>query len=67
MEQLHILKQRIKTAETIKKVTHAMRLISMSSHSQLLDERKHLKTYKDTFMSLWSSVYAKTSITRNER
>ncbi len=51
------MKQRIKTVETIKKVTHAMRLISMSSHTRLLDKRKHLAQYKKTFEELWSSVH----------
>lgn len=56
MEQLIVMKQRIKTVETIKKVTHAMRLISMSSHTRLLDKRKHLEEYQHTFQELWSSV-----------
>lgn len=57
MEQLIIMKQRIKTVETIKKVTHAMRLISMSSHTRLLEKRKNLAAYKKACEELWSSVY----------
>jgi F-type H+-transporting ATPase subunit gamma len=57
MEQLIIMKQRIKTVETIKKVTHAMRLISMSSHTRLLEKRKDIVSYKKACEKLWSSVY----------
>ena len=57
MEQLIVMKQRIKAVETIKKVTHAMRLISMSSHTRLLGKKKSLTAYKETFESLWSSVH----------
>ena len=57
MEQLIVMKQRIKAVETIKKVTHAMRLISMSSHTRLLEKRKHLAAYKKTFEELWYSVH----------
>jgi len=56
MEQLTQMKQRIKAVETIKKVTHAMRLISMSAHTRLQEKRSFLTTYKDTFESLWASV-----------
>lgn len=58
MEQLIVMKQRIKAVETIKKVTHAMRLISMSSHTRLLEKKKNLTEYKETFESLWGSVQA---------
>ena len=50
------MKQRIKAVETIKKVTHAMRLISMSSHTRLLEKKKNLTEYNETFKSLWASV-----------
>jgi len=56
MEQLIVMKQRIKTVETIKKVTHAMRLISMSSHARLLEKRKHLEAYQKTFQELWNAI-----------
>jgi len=46
MEQLIVIKQRIKTVETIRKVTHAMRLVSMSTHSRLLEKKKELESYK---------------------
>ncbi len=56
MEQLAHMKRRIKAVHTIKKVTHAMRLISMSAHTKLKDKRSYLTTYKETFKSLWASV-----------
>ncbi len=56
MEQLAHMKRRIKAVETIKKVTHAMRLISMSTHTKLQDKRSFLTSYKETFQSLWASV-----------
>ena len=56
MEQLIVMKRRIKAVETIKKVTHAMRLISMSSHTRLNDKKAALSAYKKTFENLWNSV-----------
>ena len=56
MEQLAQMKRRIKAIETIKKVTHAMRLISMSTHTKLQAKRSFLTTYKETFQSLWASI-----------
>ena len=35
MAQLIQMRQRIKAIETIKKITHAMRLIAMSTHLRL--------------------------------
>jgi len=46
MSQLIHLKQRIKSITVIKKITHAMRLISMSSHSKLKKQVNSLNTYK---------------------
>ena len=45
MPRLIQLRQRIRTIETIKKITHAMRLISMSSHSHMRHAREPLNTY----------------------
>jgi F-type H+-transporting ATPase subunit gamma len=56
MEQLILMKQRIKAVGTIKKVTHAMRLISMSSHTRLNANKKQLITFKKTFEAIWNSV-----------
>lgn len=56
MAQLIIMRQRIKAVETIKKITHAMRLISMSSHSHLKNQKKHLEAYRSAFQQVWARV-----------
>ena len=56
MEQLVSMKQRIKTIEVIRKITNAMRLISMSMHSKLRNRRSNLENYKVTFYKLWSRI-----------
>jgi F-type H+-transporting ATPase subunit gamma len=56
MAQLIYMRQRIKAVETIKKITHAMRLISMSTHSRLKHKKLQLETYKDAFQKLASLV-----------
>ena len=45
MSKLIQLRQRIKVIETIQKITHAMRLISMSVHSHLKRDENPLTTY----------------------
>ena len=50
------MRQRIKAVETIKKITHAMRLISMSAHSRLRHKKVHLENYKNAFQTLWARV-----------
>ena len=45
MSKLIQLRQRIKVIETIQKITHAMRLISMSVHSHLKRDESALTTY----------------------
>ena len=45
MSYLIQLKQKIRTIETIKKITHAMRLISMSAHTRLKSKELFLKEY----------------------
>ena len=47
MSQLIQLKQRIKAIKVIKKITHAMRLIAMSSHSKLKRNSENLKLFRD--------------------
>jgi F-type H+-transporting ATPase subunit gamma len=56
MAQLISMRQRIKTVETIKKITHAMRLISMSTHSRLRHNKVHLENYKRAFELLWTRI-----------
>lgn len=54
--QLIHLRQRIKAIASIKKITHAMRLISMSSHTRLKHKRDQLALYKNSFLRLSSIV-----------
>ncbi len=57
MSLLISIKQRIKAVETIKKIAHAMRLISMSAHAQLKAKEGALVHYKKTLTSLLSAVH----------
>ncbi len=56
MAQLIALRQRIKAIETIRKITHAMQLISMSSHSRLRQKKGYIEHYKNIVASLWCKV-----------
>lgn len=66
MPQLVHMRQRIRAIETIKKITNAMRLISMSSHLQLSRKAPFIQNYKkelfntlDVFLSLekkWQGI-----------
>lgn len=46
MSELIRMRQRIKTVETIKKITHAMRLIAMSSHARLRLKKQFFQDYQ---------------------
>lgn len=54
--QLIHLRQRIKAIESIKKITHAMRLISMSTHTRLKHKKDQLAQYKNSFLRLSSII-----------
>ncbi|MBA3954004.1 F0F1 ATP synthase subunit gamma [Candidatus Dependentiae bacterium] len=56
MAQLIQMRQRIKAVETTKKITQAMRLISMSTHSRLRHKKVHLLAYKNAFQNLWQKI-----------
>lgn len=56
MAQLIQMRQRIKAVETIKKITHAMRLISMSTHTRLRAKQDALNTYQQAISSLFYRV-----------
>lgn len=56
MAQLVNMKQRIKAVETIKKITNAMRLISMSAHNKLKNKKSNLDSYVNTLNSITSIV-----------
>jgi F-type H+-transporting ATPase subunit gamma len=57
MSQLIQMRQRIKTIETIKKITHAMRLIAMSSHTHLKSTQTLLLAYKTKVTELFDIVH----------
>lgn len=46
MSQLIKLREQIKTIKTIQKITQAMRLVSMSIHSRLNNQKNYLKNYQ---------------------
>jgi len=56
MAKLIQMRQRIKAIETIKKVTHAMRLISMSMHSRLRGRMPLLKNYNNHVAKLFNKL-----------
>jgi F-type H+-transporting ATPase subunit gamma len=56
MSLLIQLRYRIKAIETIKKITHAMRLISMSSRSRLKNKEEPLQEYMQTSASLLAQL-----------
>jgi len=56
MSQLIQLRGRIKAIETIKKITHAMRLISMSSHTRMRSKDDGYREYLQALSSLATLV-----------
>ncbi len=56
MSKLIQLRQRIKAIETIKKITHAMRLIAMSSHSQLKHSQPTISAYTRQLESIFQQL-----------
>ncbi len=58
MAQLIHLRQRIKAIETIKKITHAMRLISMSTHAQLKKRSPFVTAYTNAINDLFKKLRA---------
>ncbi|MGE0206255.1 MAG: F0F1 ATP synthase subunit gamma [Candidatus Babeliales bacterium] len=56
MSELVAMRQRIKAIETIKKVTHAMRLISMSLHARLRTKKGNLDFYKNALVDMFTSI-----------
>ena len=56
MSKLIQLRHRIKAIETIKKITHAMRLISMSTHSQLKHQQISIKKYTNTLEKMCTDL-----------
>lgn len=58
MSLLIQLRYRIKAIDTIKKITHAMRLISMSSRSRLKNKEEPLREYIQTSAQLLNRIKA---------
>lgn len=58
MTHLINLRQRIKTVETVKKTTHAMQLIAMSTHSRVKQQQDHMVHFQDSIKKLLGSVMA---------
>ena len=56
MAQLIQMRQRIKAIDTIKKITHAMRLISMSNHSRLKGKGVPLTNYTTALHELFYTI-----------
>ncbi len=56
MAQLIQMRQRIKAIETIKKITQAMRLIAMSTHSRLKTKDESLKEYNTEITKLLQTI-----------
>lgn len=58
MEQLISMRHRIKSVQTIQKITQAMRLISISTHSKLSKKKANLEKYKKTLFELYLKIKA---------
>ncbi|MBP6869494.1 F0F1 ATP synthase subunit gamma [Candidatus Babeliales bacterium] len=56
MSQLIQIKQRIKAIQVIKKITHAMRLISMSSRIKMIKHSENLQFFRDEITPLLCSL-----------
>ena len=56
MAQLIQMRQRIKAIETIKKITHAMRLIAMSTHLRLRTKKNTLDSYDHEISTLFQKL-----------
>ena len=56
MSQLIQMNQRINAIETIKKITHATRLIAMSSHTRLANKEPILTHYKNKITQLFAQL-----------
>jgi F-type H+-transporting ATPase subunit gamma len=58
MSELIAMRQRIKAIETIKKITHAMRLISMSTHARVKTNQSFLQLYRGSLEDLLQKTRA---------
>jgi F-type H+-transporting ATPase subunit gamma len=67
MSKLIQMRNRIKTIETIKKITDVMRIISMSAHSRLKTRQEPLGDYLNELKTLFTKVQLATPSWTNER
>ena len=67
MSKLIQMRGRIQTIETIRKVTDAMRIISMSAHSRLKSRQESLSAYLNTLTIMLAKVQQATPSWSNER
>lgn len=65
MEQLVSMRQRIKSVQTIQKITQAMRLISISNHSRLNSKKLNLEKYKESLFELYMTIQANLRLKGN--
>ena len=59
MSKLISMRQRIKAIETIKKVTHTMQLISMSTHTQLKKKQAQLTQYVQSIECTYKQILSR--------
>ncbi len=57
MSQLTQMRHRIRAIQTIKKITHAMRLISMSTHSRMKHMQEPLELYQKSIATLLKQAH----------
>ncbi len=65
MSQLIHMRQRIKAIKTIKKITDALRLISISTHLRLRSKKISTEYYKETISNLFLNLYGVVKEWRN--
>lgn len=66
MSQLMHIRQRIQAIQTIKKIAHAMRLISMSTHARMKHQEKPLEAYRNNIIELMLKGHSINKNNHNE-
>ena len=67
MAQLSILKQKLNSIKTTKKITHAIRLISMSFYSKLEKQEQYLKEYQKRILTIFLELLKQNPEWKNKR
>jgi len=65
MADLVNIRQRIKSIETIKKITSAMRLISMSNHNKIKEKKEHINNYIQNLNNIYNILDKITNYKEN--